>query len=87
VQKRPKGPGRDGALKTYWTKPWHRGASYGDRMAPAKTMLTDPRDLMMRAIGQRLFQGVRAQCFRARPDAPSVRRCVADDRANSGRSL
>jgi hypothetical protein len=27
--------GRDGALKTDWTKPWHGGASYGDRMAPA----------------------------------------------------
>jgi hypothetical protein len=26
--------GRDGALKTDWTKPWHGGASYGDRMAP-----------------------------------------------------
>jgi hypothetical protein len=26
--------GRDGALKTDWTKPWHVGASYGDRMAP-----------------------------------------------------
>ena len=24
-----------GALKTGWTKPWHGGASYGDRMAPA----------------------------------------------------
>jgi hypothetical protein len=30
-----KGPGRDGALKTDWTKPWHGAASYGDRMAPA----------------------------------------------------
>jgi hypothetical protein len=27
--------GRDGALKTDWTKPWHGGATYGDRMAPA----------------------------------------------------
>ena len=27
--------GRDGALKTDWTKPWHGGASYGERMAPA----------------------------------------------------
>jgi hypothetical protein len=27
--------GRAGALKTDWTKPWHGGASYGDRMAPA----------------------------------------------------
>src|SRR5882672_6598247 len=27
--------GRDGALKTDWTEPWHGGASYGDRMAPA----------------------------------------------------
>ena|SRR6516165_10835856 len=27
--------GRGGALKTGWTKPWHGGASYGDRMAPA----------------------------------------------------
>jgi hypothetical protein len=27
--------GRDGALKTDWTKPWHGAASYGDRMAPA----------------------------------------------------
>jgi hypothetical protein len=26
--------GRDGALKTDWTKPWHGGVSYGDRMAP-----------------------------------------------------
>src|SRR5580700_5816238 len=30
-----KGAGRDGALKTDWTKPWHGAASYGDRMAPA----------------------------------------------------
>ena len=30
-----KGPGRDDALKTDWTKPWHGAASYGDRMAPA----------------------------------------------------
>jgi hypothetical protein len=30
-----KGSGRDGALKTDWTKPWHGAASYGDRMAPA----------------------------------------------------
>jgi len=29
-----KGTGGDGALKTDWTKPWHDGASYGDRMAP-----------------------------------------------------
>ena len=29
-----KGPGRHGALKTAWTKPWHGAASYGDRMAP-----------------------------------------------------
>ena len=29
-----KEPGRDGALKTDWTKPWHGAASYGDRMAP-----------------------------------------------------
>ena len=27
--------GRDGALKMDWTKPWHGGAGYGDRMAPA----------------------------------------------------
>jgi hypothetical protein len=27
------GTGRVGALKTCWTKPWHAGGSYGDRMA------------------------------------------------------
>ena len=26
---------RGGALKTDWAKPWHGGAGYGDRIAPA----------------------------------------------------
>jgi len=52
--------GRDGALKTDWTKPWHGGASYGDRMAPVMVSRHSRASRRARLCGANSHNGMRA---------------------------
>jgi hypothetical protein len=52
--------GRDGALKTDWTKPWHGGASYGDRMAPVMVSRCSRASRRARLCGANSHNGMGA---------------------------
>ena len=70
--------GRDGALKTDWTKPWHGGASYGDRMAPVMVSRHSRASRRARLCGANSHNGMRAGLALCRCRDTASAQSVAD---------